>query len=79
MSKDKDGRSYLSVGKAERGMLVQVDDGFDCMKSWSKHVLHKDDDGLYIKCSEGEHYLNDQYETNEDGTEEYYIGIYEVE
>ncbi len=41
------------------GDLVHVDDGFTCMTEGLKAV-HEDEDGLYVYCRSGKHYLDGQ-------------------
>jgi hypothetical protein len=49
------------------GDVLIADAGFTCMRDQSEHEVFKDNGGhLYIRCSEGAHYLNGQL--NDDGT-----------
>ena len=47
------------------GDVVYTDAGFTCLDA-GKHHVHEDEDGLYIKCDEGRHYLEGQI--NDHGT-----------
>lgn len=71
---DLQGRKYKLKTEAKAGDIIFVDDGFPCMARWSVRKIEKAEDGLWIRCKSGRHYLNGQ-EDYRDGTDAL-IGIY---
>jgi hypothetical protein len=72
---DLTGRPYALNGEIKPGDIIQVDDGFDCIKPWSKHIVRGQD--MYIECELGEHYLDGQLMFDHI-KEQFYVGIYKV-
>jgi|EndMetStandDraft_8_1072994.scaffolds.fasta_scaffold93719_3 hypothetical protein len=71
---DKQGRAYATVRATCKDCTVEVDGSFTCMRAGERKVVKRDDDGLYIECDEGRHYLVGQ----ESGDGTYYVGLYPV-
>lgn len=71
---DLSGRTYASVEKTKTGDTVQVDNDFTCIKANEKLIIQEDNEGLFIPCFHGKHYLDGQKSDDET----YYIGIYDV-
>jgi hypothetical protein len=71
MTKEYDIENAFKVYPAARlddlkaGDTLFADDGFTCMQAGVKTV-REDEDGLYIPCADGSHYLDGQL--REDGT-----------
>ncbi|WP_370677595.1 hypothetical protein [Pleomorphomonas sp. PLEO] len=51
--------STTTLADLKAGDVVSADGGFDCLAE-GPHVVEKDDHGLFIKCREGNHYLDGQ-------------------
>lgn len=65
--------AVVDVGRVHPGNVLLVDEGYECMRPYSLHVVRKDHNGeLYIPCDVGEHYLDGQL--NDDGTQ--YFGFW---
>lgn len=77
---DIHGRVYAKLSELKPGMIVSVDNGFDCMKGGDKFIVEAATDGsLFIKCgSEGGHTLDGQLadENDNDHDPDELIGIY---
>ena len=70
--------SYAKVDDLKEGDRVSVT-GFTCLPDGSEHEVHSSKgcrSGLYIKCSEGCHYLDGQYHETPTGAE--YIGVTKI-
>lgn len=68
---DRSGRrKYATVIDTKAGMRLGVDREFDCRP---RKLVEEDDNGLFVRCDKGKHYLEGQL----DETEAYYIGFYE--
>lgn len=72
MSADFKGRKYATIKNIKEGDRVQCDGDFTCIPANAIRIVRKSDEGLYIKCSEGEHYLDGQIKQH------YYIGLYPI-
>jgi len=78
---DINGRVYAKLAELKPGMLVSVDDGFDCMGEGQVFLVKANTDGsLYIDCeSDGGHTLNGQLagDDNKQGHDpDELVGIY---
>lgn len=72
--KDKQGRTYARLSGLKVGDKVLVDDGFTCMKPWSRHRVQKGPSGdLFIPCRHGQHYLDGQLKGKDS-----LVGVYKV-
>jgi hypothetical protein len=60
----------VRVDAVEEGTMLYTDDGFTCLKLNECATVQKDDNGLFIPCAEGKHYLEGQ---TDDG--EFYVGF----
>lgn len=60
-----------TVGTVVERTRVIVDEGFPCIKPGSRHYVRKDENGFYIACTSGSHYLEGQLEDDD-----VYIGVY---
>lgn len=49
----------MKLSDLKAGDIVYTDDGFTCMKE-GQHVVQGDADGLFLKCADGQHYLEGQ-------------------
>ena len=57
----------VKLSDLKAGDLVQVDDGFTCMRSGPRYVrVDKEDGRLYVHCAAGKHFLEGQLA--DDGT-----------
>ena len=54
----------MKLDELKVGDTVITDGGFTCMKA-SPRKVHEDNEGLYIRCRDGRHYLDGQ--EDEDG------------
>ena len=68
--KDKQEREYAKLSELKPGDTVTVDGDFTCIEPWSQREVHYDN-GLYISCTYGHHYLNGHHD--DDG---YLVGVY---
>ena len=57
------------ISEVKSGSLLKADGGFTCINQNSVLKVHEADDGLYVKCALGRHYLSGQIDT------EHYIGF----
>jgi hypothetical protein len=55
----------IKLSDLKAGDTIIADEGFTCMEAGPKKI-HAADDGLYIRCEHGRHYLAGQL--NDDGT-----------
>ena len=62
---------YAKLSTLKAGVWVRVDAGFACMRPHKQPVKY-DDDGHYLYCDEGRHYLLGQLAEDGDSL----IGIY---
>ncbi|HKK38413.1 MAG TPA: hypothetical protein VJ949_03300 [Cryomorphaceae bacterium] len=51
--------NWLKYEDLKNGMNVHADGGFTCMHEGTKRV-YSDEDGFYLKCDDGKHYLDGQ-------------------
>lgn len=74
---DISGKEWARVDQVKRGSIVQTDGGSPCFRKNYNYVVHANQESgeLYIKCRDGCHVLDGQY--NE--AETHYVGIYFVE
>ena len=70
-STDLFGRPYATKQEVHVGSLLETDVGSPCWRKNRRYKVHWED-GLYIKCRDGHHYLDGQL--SDDGN--YYIGLY---
>lgn len=68
---DTKGRPYAHMKDCVEGMILECDDGFSCMPAGARKVVHLDEDGLYIECNGGNHYLDGQLDRRG-----YLVGLY---
>ena len=71
---DRDAREYVKQPDLNAGDKIQVDDDFDCMNGWSVKEVKDDENGLYLICSCGRHYIDGHGEFDDDTL----IGIYKL-
>ncbi len=72
MTTDKHGREWARLSQLAVGSKVECDSGFDCIEAGAVLTVQQDEDGMYVACHCGRHYLNGQLETNGDSL----IGMY---
>ena len=70
-SKDLNGRPYAKLSETKLGDVLIADSGFTCILNGAECQVMQDDDGLYVPCQEGRHYLDGQ---TDDG--EILVGLY---
>ncbi len=70
--RDKQGFSYAILNRLTVGDTVTVDGDFTCIPAWAQRKVCSCKAGLYIRCTEGKHFLDGQI-VNRLG---YLIGIY---
>lgn len=58
-------QTWATLAELKPDITVVVDSGFTCMPGWTRLSVERDDHGLYVPCSHGNHYLDGQ--ENEDG------------
>lgn len=52
---------YARIAEVKAGDTLLADGGFTCM-SEGIVTVEEDDDGLFVRCGEGKHYLDGQAE-----------------
>lgn len=57
----------MLISEAKAGAYVVADGGFTCIPEGAILEIKQDNEGLYVNCEEGKHYLDGQY--SYDGTE----------
>ena len=67
---DDNGREYIKYDALAEGIMVEIDDGFDCMRP-GRLVVKMNKYGPYIDCSQGGHQLDGQ-----DDGDGYCVGVY---
>lgn len=72
LTHDSFGNEYAKADEIEINDILRCDNAFYCLPEWTDHEVHKDENGLYINCEDGQHYLDGHY--NEQET--HYIGFY---
>lgn len=50
--------TFAKAHKVTTGSVIIADAGFTCIEPNARLVVHCADDGLYVKCSSGRHYLD---------------------
>lgn len=70
---DRNNRPYLRLSDLGPNTVVEFDNGFSCLRPYSRQLVNYDDDGAFVFCDEGKHYLHGQAD---DG--EHCIGVYKV-
>ena len=71
---DLNGKKYLTVEQVKKGLHIECDDGFDCIKKNSVKIIESDENGeLYVPCKAGRHYLDGQLE------QDIFIGFYPLQ
>jgi hypothetical protein len=63
---------FAMIKDVASGDTLRTDDGFTCLEPFEEYEVKEDDNGLYIECSEGHHYLDGQIHRN------VYIGLQKV-
>ena len=71
---DLNGRPWATVANTQSGHQVETDAGFTCIDKGAILTVLNDEQGLYIPCSSGKHYLDGQL--SNDLT--HYVGLYRV-
>jgi hypothetical protein len=81
---DSENKPWALVKSIQRGDLVRVDGGFECMEADAERDVRMYDGDLYIVCNHGMHFLAGQHEEEvlfknlRVACEPYYIGIYKI-
>lgn len=52
--------TFIKVDDAVPGTKVMADGGFGCIEKGEVRTIQKDDEGCYIECTMGKHYLDGQ-------------------
>lgn len=71
---DTNGNPYARLSTLEVGQKVKADDGFDCLSPSEEYIIEKDNEGFFVRCAEGHHYLDGQKD-HKDKTDAI-VGIY---
>lgn len=64
-------RKFVSVHEVKKGAVLVADGGFTCIRSGAVLTVEEDEDGLFVPCSHGGHYLDGQI--SDDGKT--YVGL----
>ena len=72
MTTDKNGREWAKLSQLNVGDKIECDSGFDCVDTGAVLTVQQDEDGKYIACDHGRHYLNGHLETDGD----HLVGVY---
>lgn len=60
------------IDKVKDGSVLECDDGFTCLHDEDIVVVRKDENGLYVVCDEGRHYIDGQLDWDDCTT---YVGF----
>ena len=71
-AKDTLGKPYATTASTRAGDFVVTDAGFDCLAANTRHKVEADADGLFVRCADGQHYLEGQLSDDETA----YVGLY---
>ena len=71
VSQDANGVEWAKLSELTSGSCVKFDNGFTCLPSGVPMEVCSNDHGLFVPCSQGQHYLNGQAD---DG--EHCVGVY---
>jgi hypothetical protein len=55
---------FPKLADLKPGDVLRADGGFTCLSDGAVREVMKDDDGLYVQCSEGKHHLDGQEGAN---------------
>lgn len=72
---EKQLRPWTKVSEIKIGSMVKMDDDFSCMMGGVNRIVQEDDQGLFVVCAEGHHYLDGQLSEDES----HYVGVYHVQ
>jgi hypothetical protein len=64
-------RQFASVHEVKEGSILVADDGFTCLRNGEVLTVQKDEEGLYVPCCDGQHYIDGQI--SDDGKT--YVGL----
>ena len=67
-----EGPAVVPVSAVDIGMKLICDGGFTCMKEGAMKHVWGDKDGLFVRCTDGRHYLSGQI----DESGENYVGFW---
>ena len=73
MTHDASHVEWAKLSELHEGDKVKFDNGFDCLPSDVHITVCQNDHGLFVPCSEGQHYLDGQAD---DG--EHCVGVYKL-
>lgn len=71
-TKDVHGTNYVTARDTKAGDIIRADDGFDCLKANEKYTVEQGPEGLFVRCVDGQHYLDGQLSDDETA----YVGFY---
>lgn len=74
-TRDKQNRPYINIQNVKAGTALMFDGDFGCLTPWVRYHARKDDDGLFVNCSSGQHY----FEVQAEGNNGYLLGVYAFE
>ena len=70
-----DGREWARVDQTKAGTMLIADGGFHgCIREGAVLTVEEDDDGLYVPCGHGNHYLDGQ--ENDAGS--HFVGLWKA-
>ena len=75
---DNAGRPYAKISDIKVGVEIKFDLGFACLTPNTKYVVHQNDRGYFVACSDGEHYLESQCHDAKGKATDHYVGVYLV-
>jgi len=55
----------MKLDDLSRGDILIADGGFTCLNEGDLCRVHRDADGLYVRCAEGRHYLDGQVDDDD--------------
>jgi len=55
---------FAKANEVKAGDHLKCDEGFTCLKPHTKVVVQEDEEGLFVSCADGKHYLDGQEDEN---------------
>jgi hypothetical protein len=81
------GRPYVLVSEVEKGSVliadngfidpIEEDDNYHCIQEGTELIVKDNNYGdFYVDCGHGKHWIEAQYEQDDEDGTEFYIGFY---
>lgn len=67
--------AFAKLSELQPGDILRADADFTCIEANARRVALKDDDGYYVICECGRHYLSGQLDYNDNDT---IVGFYKT-